>query len=120
MKREQGYYWIKYRDTWCIGYYFHNCQEFMREGNLDKYWEWQSRLWHDEDVDEDELQEIIETRILSPDEKDKDNITLVMRMLIDKGIKFSYDPSNNALTYFQDSKPTEITATAAFTFDNDN
>lgn len=69
MKRQQGYYWIKYRDTWAIGYYFHNCQEFMREGNLDKYWDWQSPLWHDEDVDEDELQEIIETRILSPDEQ---------------------------------------------------
>jgi hypothetical protein len=69
MKRKQGYYWIKYRDTWAVGYYFHNCPAFLKEECIDKYWEWQSPLWHDEDVSEDELQEINETRIPSPDEK---------------------------------------------------
>lgn len=53
MKRETGYYWVKYSGEWCAAYY---------DG---AYWSLQKWLIDFKDSD---FTEINETRILNPDE----------------------------------------------------
>jgi hypothetical protein len=66
MKRENGFYWVKFRFNWRIGEFVNSYDEVLDGTKIDEsYWNVQhfKDYFHDSD-----FEEINEQRILSPDE----------------------------------------------------